>query len=197
MSGPTQAPGGTPGGSGSPRRDDDRRASGDHPSGGQRDADRDGHRDANRGSQGDGQKESSSGTRGHGGDSSSGGDHISRWEWVTAITGLLLVLGAIGVMLWEGVARDDLPPAFDMQVDSTFTRADGFHVLFRAHNNGDVTAAEVRVRALLMRGDSAVQQEDVTFDYLPPRSTRRGAIIFPSRPPGTTIELRPLGYHQP
>ena len=151
-------------------------------------ADRDGHGDGR--GRDDGRGEGNAG-------SSGGGDEISPWEWVTAITGLLLVLGAIGVMLWEGVARDDLPPSFEMRVDSTFTRPDGFHVLFRAHNGGDITAAEVRVRALLMRGDSAVMQEDVTFDYLPPRSTRRGAVIFPSRPPQTTIELRPLGYHQP
>lgn len=137
------------------------------------------------------------GKRGNGGPGN-GGELISRWEWLTAALGLLLVLGAIGYLGYEAVAGDDRPPALTVVVDSV-TRSGGVHqVHFTVRNTGDRAGAAVVVEGRLAgAAEGGEETSEVTLDHVPGRSERSGGLFFSSDPRAGRLELRPLGYSVP
>ena len=143
----------------------------------------------------------SGGGRGNGGpgsDGNGGREHISRWEWLTAGIGLLLVLSAIGYMAYEAVTGDELPPSITVAADSVTTAGGVHQVHFTARNGGDLAGAAVVVEGRLA-GAAGGEEEtsEATLDYVPGRSERNGGLFFSSDPRAGRLELRVLGYSAP
>lgn len=137
------------------------------------------------------------GDRGTGGEGQ-GGELISRWEWLTAAVGLLLVLGAIGYLGYVAVAGDDLPPSLIVAVDSVTTTGGVHQVHFTVRNAGDRAGAAVVVEGRLTgTAGGGEETSEATLDYVPGRSARRGGLFFSSDPGAGRLELRALGYAVP
>jgi len=75
--------------------------------------------------------------------------------------------------------------------------AGGFRVEFELFNDGSTTAAAVEVRGELMGGGAASEAAQVTFDYVPGKSSARGALLFAEDPAGRDIRIRAIGYTEP
>ncbi len=135
-----------------------------------------------------------------GGERSNGGDLISRWEWLTAAVGLLLLLAAVGYMAREAVTGDDVPPYVVVAADSV-TTAHGVHqVHFTARNEGGRAAAAVTVEGRLSGVTGAAgeaETSEATLDYVPGRSERAGGLFFRGDPRTGRLELRAHGYAEP
>lgn len=121
----------------------------------------------------------------------------SRWEWITGAFSLLLVLGAIGFLLYEEFARPDTPAQIVVTVDTVFGGEQGYVVQIRVSNEGGTTATGLLVRGELKGDTGVVETAEATIDYVPSRSHRRAGLLF-SRDPGRhALEVRPLGYDFP
>ncbi|HEY0969964.1 MAG TPA: hypothetical protein VGE02_03190 [Gemmatimonadales bacterium] len=131
-----------------------------------------------------------------------GGDRgegrISRWEWLTAAVGLVLVLAAIGYLTYEAVIEDDLPPVMSVVADSVTTAGGVHQVHFTVSNLGGKAGAAVVVEGRLSGGpDGDEETSETTLDYVPARSERMGGLFFSRDPRAGRVELRALGYSVP
>jgi uncharacterized protein (TIGR02588 family) len=127
-------------------------------------------------------------------------------EMVIGVLGLLLVLATIGYLLYQGFQVQDSPEIV-LEVDSVIAQETGYLVEITVTNQGGQTAAGLVVTGNLLpkqtSGDSAssndqpVESEQVTFDFVPPRSYRQGGLIFSYNPLDYDLELNAGGYTKP
>lgn len=137
---------------------------------------------------------------GEGGERDEGGkrkSETSPWEWGVAGVSVLLVLGAVGFMLYEGITVPDSPPHITLQVDTVVEGERGYVVEFRAHNQGHSTAAGLTVEGVLKSDTGTVETSEATISYVPSQSSRRGGLFFSEDPRRYTLDLRPKGYDRP
>lgn len=118
-------------------------------------------------------------------------------EWATGIISAALVLLMIGWVGWEAVNADDRPPEFEVTVTGRAPVQGGYRVTFDITNKAERTASAVVVRGEILDQGKAIEDAEVTFDYVPAQSKASGA-IFLSRDPGNgELRVRALGYTAP
>lgn len=121
----------------------------------------------------------------------------SRWEWVAACIGFVLVAGAIGFLLREGLGSPATPPEITVEVDSILPAGSGFLVEFHARNDGGRTASALQIEGVLRVSAEEEEVSSVTLDYLPPESERSAGLFFSHDPRLGELEIRPTGYQRP
>ncbi len=120
-----------------------------------------------------------------------------RLETIAASIGAILALSTIGVIVWDGVADEGGPALITLRAGAVHPHEAGFVVEIVAENSGDETAAELLVEGALRRGAEEIETSEASFDYVPSRSIRRGALHFSEDPREYELELRPKGYREP
>ena len=122
---------------------------------------------------------------------------ISLLEWIIAAIGLAILVGVIGFLLWHAMQDRGHPPSLVLAVEAVAAMQDGYVVEIIVTNEGDKTAAAVTILGQLMEGDTVVEEREMTLDYVPPKSARRGGLFFTHDPAAYTLTLAPVGYQQP
>lgn len=92
----------------------------------------------------------------------------SIWEWVVGAVGLILVLGAIGFLVYEAVVSKDRPPDVVVEVSGIDNVSTGYLVKLVVRNRGDQTASGVGVEG--------------TSSATAPWSSRAGSVSRTCRP---------------
>lgn len=126
-----------------------------------------------------------------------GSASISWVAWIASGIGLLLFLGSVGVLGYEGLFRSGGDPVVALSVEDIGHDGQRWHARIRAENTGGSTAARVRVVGHLMSGTAVVETAEIEFDYLPAGSTQRGGLFFDRNVPDHELRLRVLGYAAP
>lgn len=122
---------------------------------------------------------------------------VSWLAWVTSGVGLLLFLGSVGVLGYEGLFRNGGDPVIVLSVEGVAHDGQRWHARIRAENTGGATAARMVVAGELAAGPDVVETAEVEFDYVPAGSTRRGGLYFNRDPAAHQLRLRVLGYSEP
>lgn len=118
-------------------------------------------------------------------------------EWVTAAVGAVLFIAMIGYMVYVGLRDVQGSPKIELTTSDPVQRDDNFHVGFVATNSGEVTATGLVVRAVLTDGDRDVESQEVTIDYLPTQSSRRGGFFFKQDPTRYKLAVTATAYMEP
>lgn len=118
-------------------------------------------------------------------------------EWITAAIGLIIVLGALGFLIYRGAMKGDAPPNLKVEVESVTKTGENYLVKFRVANTGEMTAAAVTIEGELKNGEKTEEASDTSLTYVPMQSTRRGGLIFTKNPNEFKLEIRAKGYEQP
>ena len=118
-------------------------------------------------------------------------------EWVFAAVGLLVVVVALGFLVYRGATKGDTPPAIKIEVVSVTRAGENYLVNFRVTNTGDTTAAALMLEGELKNGEKSEETSDVTLTYLPAHSMRQGGLFFTKNPNEYQLKLRAKGYEQP
>ena len=126
-----------------------------------------------------------------------GGPDIPLMEWVAASIGLALVSATIACMIYQGLTRGSSPPDVSVQAEAIVQLRDGYVVTIRAMNRGDTTAADIKVEGRLESSSGVAETSEMTFQYLPPNSERKGGMFFAKDPRQFTLKLAPKGYETP
>jgi uncharacterized protein (TIGR02588 family) len=126
------------------------------------------------------------------------GEHAtSRWEWVVASVGGLIVFGIIGYMGWYAVAYDQTPPNLSVVATEIAPSGDSYVVTFKITNHGNTTAADVTVVGLLQKNGETVDKGESHVRYVPTHSEREGGLFFRADPRAFELVLRGEGYSKP
>ncbi len=142
-----------------------------------------GSSDRSEGSKGSGQKQHASAT--------------SKWEWVVAALGLMLVVGTVGYIGYYALTTKGKITAATVEPIGVEATSGGHVVRFRARNHSSATAASLQITGELRQGGSVVETSQVTLDYLPPFSERQGALVFQEDPRRYELRIMPKGYIEP
>jgi uncharacterized protein (TIGR02588 family) len=118
-------------------------------------------------------------------------------EWLFAAIGLLVVVGAIGFLVYRGATKGDTPPVIKIEVESITPSGENYLVNFRVSNTGDTTAAALMIEGELKNGDKIEETSDISMAYLPAKSVRRGGLFFTKDPHQFELKIRAKGYEQP
>jgi uncharacterized protein (TIGR02588 family) len=121
----------------------------------------------------------------------------SRWEWVAAGLGLIIVGAIIGYLIYFGMSEHGKVPVIEVQVIEIHPTPAGYVVRFNTLNRGGVTAAGLRIRGELRRGETVLEETETELDYVPPHSERKASLIFQADPGSGTLRITPTGYTDP
>ena len=117
-------------------------------------------------------------------------------EWLVGGLGAIIFFGMLAVLLGSGLGGSDRPPSIHVETERISAVEGGYVLEFTARNESDVPAADIAVVAELRAGEET-QHREARFDYLPPRSERKGGFFFESDPRAGALELRADGYNEP
>lgn len=118
------------------------------------------------------------------------------WERLLGLLGLILVAGATGFMLYQGT-QTNTPPDLSVHPRQIILTNSGYLVQLDVTNQGGSTAANVLVTGELIDGSAPIESREITFDYLPPHSTRQGGLIFRHDPHQFELQLHAQGFKEP
>ena len=118
-------------------------------------------------------------------------------EWTVAGLSGVLVLAMIGFILYQAISAATKTPELSVAVERIEAAGDGFRVAFRAINAGDTTAAGVTIEGQLQSGDETIETSEVTLDYVPAHSERKGGLLFNHDPSRYQLQLEAKGYKEP
>lgn len=126
-------------------------------------------------------------------------DHtrIPALEWAVGALGLVLVVGAVGFLLYAGLVLETAPPELAARVREVHRSGQGWRVGFVVQNRGGDAAAEVAVTGTLSRNGEAVESGRVVVDYVAPHSERHGGFTFLNDPRALDLTVRTEGYRAP
>jgi uncharacterized protein (TIGR02588 family) len=117
--------------------------------------------------------------------------------WIASGVGLLLFLGSVGILGYEGLFNSGGDPAISLSVERLSHDGRRWHAAIRAENSGGTTGARVQVVGELVSGTTVLETARAEFDYLPAGSTQRGGLFFDRDPAAHELRLRVLGYASP
>lgn len=121
-------------------------------------------------------------------------------SWVARIAsgiGLVLFLGSVGILGYEGLFRSGGDPVIALSVESVTHDGQRWLARVRAENTGGETGAQVRIAGQLMDGPAVVERAEAEFTYVPAGSTQEGGLFFERDPRAHDLRLRVLGYAKP
>lgn len=119
------------------------------------------------------------------------------WEWIIAVVGLILVVGAIGSAFYSAVFSKSTPPILSVTSEPPQPSGDGFIVPFHVKNTGNRTAAAVTIEGELKSGDEVAETSTATLTYSPAHSERGGGLYFTKNPQQFNLQIRATGYQEP
>lgn len=131
-------------------------------------------------------------------ESKTNSSRVPFWEQAVAAFGLLLVLGIIGLLLFEAVSEPRSAPDISLEAETPIKINSNWHVPIKAINRGGSAAAELTVAAELHdRNSRIVEAAELTFDLLAPRSSRTGGVYFTNDPNTFQLRLHARSYVSP
>lgn len=121
----------------------------------------------------------------------------SALEWLTAVIGLILVVGSVGILIYDAVSEKNSPPKLIVNTESVTQTESGYLVKFSLYNDGEDNAADVTIEGKITEGEKDLEASSVTIGYSPSHSTRQGGLLFTKNPQQSDFQIRALGYNKP
>jgi uncharacterized protein (TIGR02588 family) len=117
---------------------------------------------------------------------------------MVGVLGLLIVLGVVAFLLYEAFQPQTVAEIVT-EVKAITPQPGGYLVEFEASNHGRKTAAAVAVESALYAPGAAepLETAEITFDYIPDQSDRRGSFIFAHDPRQYDLRFQVKGFVDP
>ena len=118
-------------------------------------------------------------------------------EWIVFAVSLVLVAGTLGLLAWDAVRGQDSPAALSVELGRPEPRGGIWAVPVTVHNEGDMTAENVRVEVTLAAPGAEPERADFDVAFVPRRSKREGWVTFRTDPSHGRLSGRAAGYETP
>jgi uncharacterized protein (TIGR02588 family) len=117
-------------------------------------------------------------------------------EWLLGAIGAALVIAGLIYLLWQA-STPQTPADVQLRVDDVVALERGYLVRFSAHNVGAETLADLHVTARLHAQEQEIERAQLTIDYLPGHSLRKGGFFLRHDPRAHELELSAEGFQAP
>ncbi|MBD0414073.1 TIGR02588 family protein [Oryzicola mucosus] len=119
-------------------------------------------------------------------------------EWIVGGIAAGIVAALIVYLGYKALEGEPSPPDLAAAVERIEQVSGGWLVRTTLNNSGGETAAAVLLKAELRNGTDIVEEREITFDYVPANSARKGAFLFTSQPAtAEAIAFVVQGYSEP
>jgi uncharacterized protein (TIGR02588 family) len=119
-------------------------------------------------------------------------------EWITFTVATLLLVGLVGLILYDGYINQNRPPAFEVSVAETVRITDGrYYVPFTITNTGGQIARTVQVSAELHLPDGDDETGEQQIDFLSGHEQKQGSFVFTQNPQAGDLSIRVASYRLP
>jgi uncharacterized protein (TIGR02588 family) len=119
-------------------------------------------------------------------------------EWVTFIVAAMILLGLVGLILFNWQTNQNRPPAFSVAVSEAVRVTNGrYYVPFAITNTGGRIARMVQVTADLDIPGEAEETGEQQIDFLSGHETKAGSFVFTHDPQQGDLVVRVASYRLP
>lgn len=118
-------------------------------------------------------------------------------EWILGLASGLLVVALMAFLLVEAVDDSSALPALVVATGHATQAGGSWLVPIELANEGDSAAADVIVETRLVRAGREVERVTSRFDYVAPRSLRRGGVVFTRDPAGHEVSVGVTSFAEP
>ncbi len=119
-------------------------------------------------------------------------------EWVTFTVAALILLGLVGLILFDWQTNQNRPPAFAVAVSEAVRVTDGrYYVPFAITNTGGRIARMVQVTAELDIAGVDEETGEQQIDFLSGHETKAGSFVFTHDPQVGDLVVRVASYRLP
>ncbi len=119
-------------------------------------------------------------------------------EWIVFAISLVLVVGTLGYLIYDGANTGSSPPSFAFQLGQPQPQQNYFVVPVSVTNQGDETAEGVLVEVTLENNGTEQETAEFEIAFLPRQSTREGWVTFKTDPRTVEqISARVMGFEKP
>ena len=118
-------------------------------------------------------------------------------EWSVFAVSLLLIIATIVYLVRDSLSGRSEAPQINVITGSPVQSAGLWSIPLKVTNSGDETAEELRVVVALQDGDRNVELAEVTFAFVPRRSSRDAWVLFRTDPRPLKISARAMSYERP
>jgi uncharacterized protein (TIGR02588 family) len=118
-------------------------------------------------------------------------------EYVAGALGGLLVLALVAFLAYQALGVRETGPEVSVVVTGVEQDGAGWTVRYEAVNSGGQTAEAVQIGGTLVRDGRQVGEASSSIAYLPPHSSRAGALVFSTDPGRGELRVGVVGYRWP
>ncbi|MGB3199358.1 MAG: TIGR02588 family protein [Nodosilinea sp.] len=119
-------------------------------------------------------------------------------EWMTFVVASFILLGLVGLILFDWQTNQNQPPAFAVAVSEAVRVTDGrYYVPFAITNTGGRIARMVQVTAELNIAGADDETGEQQIDFLSGHETKAGSFVFIHDPQEGDLIVRVASYRLP
>jgi uncharacterized protein (TIGR02588 family) len=117
-------------------------------------------------------------------------------ETLVSVVSALLLLGAIGFLIWEGISLTE-PPRFEAETGVMWTSDGRYYLPMEVYNSGGESVQNLGLSVTLKDGEKTVARTETAIAWLPAHSQRRAVVIFDQNPEAYRVVTSFKGYEPP
>lgn len=117
-------------------------------------------------------------------------------EWTITIISGILVVFTLGFLVYQMIYEEQTPPDIVVVLGEVSEKDGAFAIPITTTNKGTETAENVIIEVIL-KGGSEEEKSQITFAYLPRKSSVNGWVIFTKKPDSKDLQTRVMGYSIP
>ncbi|MEB3360320.1 MAG: TIGR02588 family protein [Synechococcales bacterium] len=118
-------------------------------------------------------------------------------EWITFAIAALILLGLVGLVIFDWQVNQNRPPAFQVEVSAPRLTDGLYYVPFAIHNTGGRIARTVQVTATLQLDDEEAETGEQQIDFLSGHEQKGGSFVFTHDPQQGDLTVRVASYKRP
>ena len=118
-------------------------------------------------------------------------------EWVTLGVAIAVLIGLVGLIVYDWQVNQNRPPAFRVEVTESARVTNGhYYVPFSITNTGGRIARTVQVTAELQSA-GGVETGEQQIDFLSGNERKQGSFVFNHNPQDGSLMIRVASYRVP
>ncbi|HET8803960.1 MAG TPA: hypothetical protein VFM72_05225 [Aequorivita sp.] len=117
-------------------------------------------------------------------------------EWLITIISAILVFFTLGFLTYQLIFQKKSPPNIIVFLGEISQKDQAFAIPIQATNEGTETAENVIIE-IVAENEQKKEKAEITFSYLPGKSSAKGWITFTIRPNISTLKTHVVGYTTP